>query len=167
MTVLRCGHPHRSLLLPSLLRWRVVVGERGERDELGGGSLEVRGGDGEVGDGNVLAGMEDEGRGERATIDLKQVGGGELREGSKGVKVWFRFEAELEKSMHGYYKSEGDADETGKKPVCEYSRERLSSGGSFELSESVAGYQRCENDHVVKNTHTGFFPVSSASPSLL
>lgn len=54
---------------------------------------------------------------ERATIDLKQVGGGELREGSKGVKVWFRFEAELEKSMHGYYKSEGDADETGKKPV--------------------------------------------------
>ena len=53
---------------------------------------------------------------ERVTVDLKDVGG-ELREGSKGVKIWFRFEAELEKSMHGYYKSEGDADEDGKKPV--------------------------------------------------
>ena len=54
---------------------------------------------------------------ERATLDLKEVGGGGLKEGQKGVKLWFRFEAELEKSMHGYYKSEGDADETGKKPV--------------------------------------------------
>ena len=55
---------------------------------------------------------------ERATLDLKQVGGGGLKEGQKGVKLWFRFEAELEKSMHGYYKSEGDVDEkTGKKPV--------------------------------------------------
>jgi len=49
---------------------------------------------------------------------LKEIGGGGLKEGQKGVKLWFRFEAELEKSMHGYYKSEGDADEkTGKKPV--------------------------------------------------
>jgi len=55
---------------------------------------------------------------ERATLDLKEVGGGGLKEGQKGVKLWFRFEAELEKSMHGYYKSEGDVDEkTGKKPV--------------------------------------------------
>lgn len=54
---------------------------------------------------------------ERVTVDLKEVGGG-LKDGSKGVKVWFRFESELEKSMAGYYKSEGDLDEkTGKKPV--------------------------------------------------
>lgn len=55
---------------------------------------------------------------ERVTVDLREIGGGGLKEGQKGVKVWFRFEAELEKSMHGYYKSEGDLDEkTGKKPV--------------------------------------------------
>lgn len=55
---------------------------------------------------------------ERAVLDLKDLAGGGLKEGQKGVKVWFRFEAELEKSMHGYYKSEGDLDEkTGEKPV--------------------------------------------------
>lgn len=55
---------------------------------------------------------------ERATLDLSEIAGGGLKQGQKGVRLWFRFEAELEKSMHGYYKSEGDLDEkTGKKPV--------------------------------------------------
>ena len=55
---------------------------------------------------------------EVATLDVSSIAGGQLKAGSKGVKLWFRFEAELEKSMHGYYKSEGDADpKTGKKPV--------------------------------------------------
>jgi len=54
---------------------------------------------------------------ERATIDLKQAGGQGLREGAD-AKLWVRFEAELTGSMAGYYKSEGDAGEDGKKPVC-------------------------------------------------
>jgi aminopeptidase 2 len=53
---------------------------------------------------------------ERATIDLKQAGGQGLREGAD-AKLWVRFEAELTGSMAGYYKSEGDAGEDGKKPV--------------------------------------------------
>jgi aminopeptidase 2 len=39
-----------------------------------------------------------------------------LREGAD-AKLWVRFEAELTGSMAGYYKSEGDAGEDGKKPV--------------------------------------------------
>lgn len=54
----------------------------------------------------------------RATVDLKDIPGGGLKAGQEGVKAWFRFEAELEGSMNGYYKSEGDVDEkTGKKPM--------------------------------------------------
>jgi aminopeptidase 2 len=53
---------------------------------------------------------------ERATIDLKQAGGQGLRAGAD-AKLWVRFEAELTGSMAGYYKSEGDAGEDGKKPV--------------------------------------------------
>jgi aminopeptidase 2 len=55
---------------------------------------------------------------ERATVDLSSLPGGGLRAGGKGVKLFVRFEAELGVSMAGYYKSEGDPDETtGKKPV--------------------------------------------------
>jgi len=39
-----------------------------------------------------------------------------LRAGAD-AKLWVRFEAELTGSMAGYYKSEGDAGEDGKKPV--------------------------------------------------
>ena len=53
---------------------------------------------------------------ERATIDLKQTGGEGLRAGAE-AKLWVRFEAELTGSMAGYYKSEGEAGEDGKKPV--------------------------------------------------
>jgi aminopeptidase 2 len=53
---------------------------------------------------------------ERATIDLKKAGGQGLRAGAD-AKLWVRFEAELTGSMAGYYKSEGDAGEDGKKPV--------------------------------------------------
>lgn len=56
---------------------------------------------------------------ERCVVDLSSLPGGALRSGSKGVKLWTRFEAELGGSMAGYYKSEGDLDEeTGKKPMC-------------------------------------------------
>jgi len=54
---------------------------------------------------------------ERGVIDLASLPGGGLKSGSKGAKVWFRFESELGGSMMGYYKSEGDLDEQGKKPV--------------------------------------------------
>jgi aminopeptidase 2 len=53
---------------------------------------------------------------ERATIDLKQAPGEGLRAGSE-AKLWVRFEAELTGSMAGYYKSEGEAGDNGKKPV--------------------------------------------------
>jgi len=55
---------------------------------------------------------------ERATLDLSGVPGGVLKQAAKGAKVWMRFEAELGRSMVGYYESEGDLDEqTGKKPA--------------------------------------------------
>jgi aminopeptidase 2 len=53
---------------------------------------------------------------ERATIDLKQGSGQGLVAGAD-AKLWVRFESELTGSMAGYYKSEGDAGEDGKKPV--------------------------------------------------
>jgi aminopeptidase 2 len=53
---------------------------------------------------------------ERATIDLKQGGGQGLTAGAH-AKLWVRFEADLTGSMAGYYKSEGEAGEDGKKPV--------------------------------------------------
>ena len=53
---------------------------------------------------------------ERATIDLAQLPGGGLQAGSQ-AKVWMRFEGELKGNMVGYYKSEGDADDAGKKPM--------------------------------------------------
>ena len=54
----------------------------------------------------------------RATLDITSLPGGILKAGSKGVKLWFRFESELDQSMNGYYRSEGDVDEkTGKKQV--------------------------------------------------
>jgi aminopeptidase 2 len=55
---------------------------------------------------------------ERGAVDLSSLPGGGLKAGMKGVKLWTRFEAELGGSMVGYYKSEGDLDEsTGKKPM--------------------------------------------------
>ncbi|OWZ56597.1 aminopeptidase 2 [Cryptococcus neoformans] len=54
---------------------------------------------------------------ERATISLDKLPGGGLKEGTKDVKVFFKFESELHASMFGYYRSEGDADENGKKPI--------------------------------------------------
>ncbi len=54
---------------------------------------------------------------ERGVVDVSSLPRGGLKAGSKGVKAWFRFEAELGGSMMGYYKSEGDADENGKKPL--------------------------------------------------
>jgi hypothetical protein len=54
---------------------------------------------------------------ERGSVDLGELPGGWLKEGSKG-KIWFRFESELSGNMMGYYKSVGDTDsETGIKPV--------------------------------------------------
>lgn len=54
---------------------------------------------------------------ERGLVDLKSLPGGGLKAGTKGVKVWFRFEAELSGNMMGYYKSEGDREVEGKKPL--------------------------------------------------
>lgn len=55
---------------------------------------------------------------ERGKLNLSTLPGGGLKAGSNGVKVFFRFEAELKGNMFGYYKSEGDLDEeTGKKPM--------------------------------------------------
>lgn len=53
---------------------------------------------------------------ERATIDLAQLPGGGLQAGTQ-AKVWMRFEGELKGNMVGYYKSEGDADDAGNKPM--------------------------------------------------
>lgn len=57
---------------------------------------------------------------ERATISLAKLPGGGLKEGTKDVKVFFKFESELHATMFGYYRSEGDADENGKKPMYVY-----------------------------------------------
>ncbi|CAD6573132.1 MAG: Aminopeptidase 2 mitochondrial, partial [Tremellales sp. Tagirdzhanova-0007] len=54
---------------------------------------------------------------ERGTLDLTSLPSGGLKAGSKGVKVWMAFEAELAGTMTGYYKSEGDPDDSGMKPV--------------------------------------------------
>jgi aminopeptidase 2 len=44
------------------------------------------------------------------------VPGGKLAAGTK-AKLFFRWEAELGGNMVGYYKSDGDADDNGKKPM--------------------------------------------------
>lgn len=55
---------------------------------------------------------------ERGKLDLSKLPGGGLKAGSKGVKVWMKFDAELQGNMVGYYKSEGSTDEeTGKKQM--------------------------------------------------
>ncbi|WVO17857.1 hypothetical protein L204_105555 [Cryptococcus depauperatus] len=54
---------------------------------------------------------------EMGTIPLRKILGGGLKENQKDVKIFFRFEAELKGGMHGYYRSQGDADENGKKPI--------------------------------------------------
>ena len=54
---------------------------------------------------------------ERAIINLASLPGGGLKRGSKDVKVWFRFGADLVGGMSGYYKSEGDVDDEGKMPL--------------------------------------------------
>nr|XP_018263637.1 aminopeptidase 2 [Kwoniella dejecticola CBS 10117]OBR85795.1 aminopeptidase 2 [Kwoniella dejecticola CBS 10117] len=54
---------------------------------------------------------------EVATLDLSSLPGGGLKEGQKNTKLFVRWEAELKSAMHGYYRSEGDADENGKKPI--------------------------------------------------
>lgn len=53
---------------------------------------------------------------ERATLDLGAVGGG-LTAGVHGAKLFVRWEAELGGNMMGYYKSNGDADEHGNRPM--------------------------------------------------
>ena len=53
---------------------------------------------------------------ERITVDLKQIPGEGLKAGSE-AKLWVRFESELTGSMAGYYRSEGETGEDGKKPV--------------------------------------------------
>lgn len=55
---------------------------------------------------------------ERGKLNLSSLPGGGLKAGTKGVKVWMRFEGELQGNMVGYYKSEGSTDEeTGKKQM--------------------------------------------------
>ena len=53
---------------------------------------------------------------ERITVDLAKAPGQGLTAGTE-AKLWVRFEAELTGSMAGYYRSEGDAGDDGKKPV--------------------------------------------------
>lgn len=53
---------------------------------------------------------------ERGKIDVSSLPGGGLSAGSK-AKLFLRWEAELGDNMMGYYKSEGDADANGKKPL--------------------------------------------------
>jgi aminopeptidase 2 len=53
---------------------------------------------------------------ERVTVDLKQIPGEGLKAGSE-AKLWVRFESELTGSMAGYYRSEGETGDDGKKPV--------------------------------------------------
>lgn len=53
---------------------------------------------------------------ERGKVDLSSVPGGALKQGSK-AKLFFRWEGELRGNMVGYYKSDGDPDESGKKPM--------------------------------------------------
>lgn len=53
---------------------------------------------------------------ERGIIDLAQLPDGGLKAGAS-AKLWLKFDGELKGNMVGYYKSEGDADEAGKKEV--------------------------------------------------
>lgn len=53
---------------------------------------------------------------ERGKVDVSSLPGGGLTGGSK-AKLFLRWEAELGDNMMGYYKSEGDADANGKKPM--------------------------------------------------
>lgn len=53
---------------------------------------------------------------ERTTVDLAALPGGQVVGGSK-IKLFVRWEAPLGDNMVGYYKSDGDADENGKKPM--------------------------------------------------
>ena len=54
---------------------------------------------------------------ERGTLDLTSLPAGGLKAGSKGVRFWMSFEAELGGTMGGYYKSEGDPNEDGTKTM--------------------------------------------------
>jgi aminopeptidase 2 len=53
---------------------------------------------------------------ERGRVDLSNVPGGSLKQGSK-VKLFLRWESELGGNMVGYYKSDGDKDEAGNTPM--------------------------------------------------
>lgn len=53
---------------------------------------------------------------ERGKVDVSSLPGGGLKTGSK-TQLFLRWEAELGNNMMGYYKSEGDPDENGKKPM--------------------------------------------------
>lgn len=53
---------------------------------------------------------------ERGVVDLASLPDGGLKAGAS-AKLWLRFDGELKGNMVGYYKSEGDADEAGKKQV--------------------------------------------------
>lgn len=52
---------------------------------------------------------------ERATVDISSAGG--LKAGDEAVKLLVRWEGELGGNMSGYYKSNGDLDENGKRPM--------------------------------------------------
>ena len=55
---------------------------------------------------------------EVGVIDLSSLPGGGLKAGTKDAKIWMRFDSELLPNMIGYYRSDGDLDETtGKKPM--------------------------------------------------
>lgn len=81
---------------------------------------------------------------ERASIDLGQLPGGGLQEGTK-AKVWMRFEGELKGNMVGYYKSEGDADDQGKKPIYALTQ--------FEPTAARKAFP-CWDEPLLKSTYT-------------
>ncbi|WVQ78532.1 hypothetical protein IAT38_000618 [Cryptococcus sp. DSM 104549] len=82
---------------------------------------------------------------ERGVVPLDKLPGGGLKKGTKGVKVFFRFEAELKSAMHGYYRSEGDADENGKKPIYGLTQ--------FEATEARKGFP-CWDEPLIKSKFT-------------
>ncbi|KAK8869616.1 hypothetical protein IAR55_000183 [Kwoniella newhampshirensis] len=80
-----------------------------------------------------------------ASIALTNLPGGGLKAGSKDVKVFFKFESELRSAMHGYYKSLGDPDEDGKKPVYALTQ--------FEATEARKAFP-CWDEPLIKSKFT-------------
>ncbi|WRT67329.1 uncharacterized protein IL334_004299 [Kwoniella shivajii] len=77
-----------------------------------------------------------------ATLDLSSLPGGGLKQGQKSTKLFVRFEAELKSAMHGYYRSEGDSDENGKKPIYGLTQ--------FEATEARKAFP-CWDEPLVKS----------------